>query len=168
MFPWEFSKLFIEAIFQNIHSFFKSGSLFYRSQDERLRQVWPQLASLKLTIWKVSVFGVFLDFISPHSDWIWKDTLGLSIQSECGKIGSKNLWIRTLFTQWRVPLTLEINTLFTWPFITLNSSQVSRALYSKFEGPILKQQGENHLFKMLQMIRINKTEFVVLLISLDQ
>ena len=39
-FSWEFSKLFIEAIFQNIHRLFKSGSLIYRSQDERLIQIW--------------------------------------------------------------------------------------------------------------------------------
>ena len=25
--------------------------------------------------WKVSVFGVFLVHIFPHSDWIWRDTL---------------------------------------------------------------------------------------------
>ena len=31
------------------------------------------------TTWKVSVFGVFLDPIFPHSDWIWTDTPYLSV-----------------------------------------------------------------------------------------
>ena len=39
------------------------------------------------TAWKVSVFGVFLVLIFPHSDW-----KSIRSQSECGKI-------RTLFTQ---------------------------------------------------------------------
>ena len=38
-----------------------------------------------LTAWKVSVFGVILVPIFPHSDWIWRDT----IQSECGKIRNR-------------------------------------------------------------------------------
>ena len=122
---------------------------------------------MKLTAWKASVFGVFLVSIFPHFDWIWKDTLGLYIQSECGKIGTKKLRIRT-FTQWRVPLSLEINALFTWPFITLSSSQVSKALYSKFEGPILKQQGEIIHLKCYKWSGSTKQEFMALLISLDR
>ena len=35
-------------------------------------------------MWKVSVFGVTLVFIFPHSDWIWRE-----IQSECGKIRTR-------------------------------------------------------------------------------
>ena len=66
-----------------------------------------------VTAWKVSVFGVFLVRIFPHSDWIRRDTVSLRIQSDCGKIRTripysvrmwenmdqKKLRIRTLFTQ---------------------------------------------------------------------
>ena len=38
------------------------------------------------TAWKVSVFGVFLVHIFPHSDWIQRDTPCLSLQSQCRKI----------------------------------------------------------------------------------
>ena len=42
------------------------------------------------TAWKVSVFGVILVRIFPHSDWIWKDlSVSLRIQSECGKIRTR-------------------------------------------------------------------------------
>ena len=39
------------------------------------------------TVWKMSVFGVFLVRIFPHSYWIRIDTE--SIQSECGKIRTR-------------------------------------------------------------------------------
>ena len=52
------------------------------------------------TAWKVSVFGVFLVRIFPHSDWIRIDTPYFSVFSpNTGKYGLKKLWIRTLFTQ---------------------------------------------------------------------
>ena len=36
------------------------------------------LATKSYTAWKVSVFGVFLVFIFPHSNWIRRDTEYLS------------------------------------------------------------------------------------------
>ena len=51
----------------------------------------------------MSVFWVFLVCISPHLDWIWRDTKHLSVFSQdTGKYRPKTLWIRTLFTQWWV------------------------------------------------------------------
>ena len=53
------------------------------------------------TAWKVSVFGVFLVYIFPHFDWIWRDTLYLSVFSpNAGKYGPERPWIWILFTQW--------------------------------------------------------------------
>ena len=45
-----------------------------------------------LTAWKVSVFGVFLVRIFPHSDWIRKNTpYSLCIQSKCGKMQTRKI-----------------------------------------------------------------------------
>ena len=42
------------------------------------------------TAWKVSVFGVFLVRIFPHSDWIRRDTdVSLRIHPKCGKTRPK-------------------------------------------------------------------------------
>ena len=41
------------------------------------------------TSWKVSVFGVFLVLVFPHSDWIRRETVSLRIQSKCGKIQTR-------------------------------------------------------------------------------
>ena len=38
-------------------------------------------ASVTISTWKISVFGVFLVRIIPHSDWIWIDTEYLSVFS---------------------------------------------------------------------------------------
>ena len=55
----------------------------------------------KTTAWKVSVFGVFLVRIFPHSDWIRRDTEYLLVFSpNVGKYWQEKLRIRTLFTQW--------------------------------------------------------------------
>ena len=52
------------------------------------------------TAWKMSVFGVFLVRIFPHSDWIRKDTEYLSVFSQnAGKDGSEKLRIWTLLMQ---------------------------------------------------------------------
>ena len=40
--------------------------------------------SKSCTAWKVSVFGLFLIRVFPHSDWIWKDT-----ESKCLKIRTR-------------------------------------------------------------------------------
>ena len=54
------------------------------------------------TAWKVSVYGVFLVRIFPHSDWIWRDTPYLTVCSpNAGKCKPEILRIRTLFTQWK-------------------------------------------------------------------
>ena len=47
-----------------------------------------------VTGWKVSVFGVFLVHIFPHSDWIRR-----IFSPNAGKYGPEKLRIRTLFTQ---------------------------------------------------------------------
>ena len=56
------------------------------------------------TVWKVSVFRVFLVRISPHSDWIRRGTPYLcSIFSpNVGKYGPEKLRIRTIFTLWSI------------------------------------------------------------------
>ena len=57
---------------------------------------------LQNTAWKVSVCGVLLVRIFPHSDWILKDTPYLSVFSpNAGKYGPEKLRIRTLFRQWK-------------------------------------------------------------------
>ena len=56
------------------------------------------------SVWKVSIFGVILVRIFPHSDWIRRDTEYLRIQSECGKMRSRITpntdAFYTVFTQW--------------------------------------------------------------------
>ena len=42
-----------------------------------------------ITAWKVSVIGVILVRIFPHSDWIRRDTPYLRIQSVCGKMRTR-------------------------------------------------------------------------------
>ena len=44
----------------------------------------------------MSLFGVFLVRIFPHSDWIRRDTV---FNSNAGKYGQKKLGIETLLTQ---------------------------------------------------------------------
>ena len=57
--------------------------------------------------WKVSVFGIFLVLIFPHSDWIRRDTAYLSIFSpNVGKCGPEKLRIRTLLMQCLLPWKL--------------------------------------------------------------
>ena len=52
------------------------------------------------TAWKMSIFWVFLVHISPHLDWIRRDTPYLSTFSPNeGKYGPEKLRIQTLFTQ---------------------------------------------------------------------
>ena len=56
---------------------------------------------IKVMMWKVSEFRVFLVCIFPHSNWIPWDTLYLSVFSpNVGKYGPEKLRIRTFFTQW--------------------------------------------------------------------
>ena len=74
----------------------------YKYPDTLRALIWSLLTVLR----KVSVFGVFLVRIFPHSDRIQKDTEHLSIFSpNPGKYGPKKLGIQTLFTQC-VPRTL--------------------------------------------------------------
>ena len=56
--------------------------------------------TIVLTAWKVSIFGVFLVRIFPHSVWMRRVTPYLSVFSpNPGKYGPEKLRIRTLFTQ---------------------------------------------------------------------
>ena len=57
----------------------------------------------------MSVFGVILFRIFPHSDWIRRDTEYLSAFSPNeGKCGPEQLRIRTFFTQWLSVQFLEV------------------------------------------------------------
>ena len=57
----------------------------------------------------MSVFGIILVLIFPHSDWIRKDTPYLSVlTSNAGKCRPEYLRIRTLFTQWKWLLIFNI------------------------------------------------------------
>ena len=65
------------------------------------------------TVWKVSVFGVFLIRFFLHSDRIQRDTEYLSVISlNSGKYGSQKHQIRTLFgycdLQWLLGLTIKL------------------------------------------------------------
>ena len=56
------------------------------SKDEKSVRILAFLSNegtiwYKYTTWKVSVFGVILVRIFPHSDWIWRDDPYLSIFS---------------------------------------------------------------------------------------
>ena len=54
---------------------------------------------MDVSVWKVSVFGVFLVRIFPHSYWIRRDTEYLfAFSPNAGKYGPEKLLIRTLFT----------------------------------------------------------------------
>ena len=43
----------------------------------------------QFTAWKLSVLGVILVRIFPHSGWIRRDTVSLLINSECGKMRTR-------------------------------------------------------------------------------
>ena len=63
----------------------------------------------KNTEWKVSVFGVILVRIFPHSDWIRGDMVYLSVFSPNeGKCGPEWLRIRALFTLWKSDLLISL------------------------------------------------------------
>ena len=64
---------------------------------------FPAYVKRQLIAWKVSVFGVFLARVFPHS----RDTGYLSVfSSNAGKYGTDKLQIRTLFMQWLQSLFL--------------------------------------------------------------
>ena len=67
---------------------------------------WDFACRSRSTVWKVSVFRVFLVRTFPHLDWIWRDTEYLSVFTpNAGKYGPKEkLQIRTFFKQWRLPV----------------------------------------------------------------
>ena len=62
---------------------------------------WLCQQSPEYTTWIVSLFGVFLVRIFPHSDWVRRVTEYLSVfNPNVGKYKPERLLIRTLFTQW--------------------------------------------------------------------
>ena len=62
------------------------------------------------TTWKVSVFGVFLVCIFPHSDWIRRNTPYHSVSSpNAGKYGPEKLRIRKLHTQCKTNNFCQLN-----------------------------------------------------------
>ena len=87
---------------------FKYGLLFLTvdialDSDKLLLQLRGLMRSNQfqlVTTWKMSVFGVFLVRIFPHSDWIRTDMEHLfAFTPNAGKYGPKKLRIRTLFMQ---------------------------------------------------------------------
>ena len=78
--------------------------LFIRLTKKHFILEWETASQIRMcmyiTAWKVSVFGVFLVSIFPHSDWIWRDTPYLSVFSpNAERYWPKKRQIRTLFTQ---------------------------------------------------------------------
>ena len=63
---------------------------------------WSKISYLKVTTaLKVSLFGIFLVHIFPHSEWIRRDTSYLHAFSlNAGKYRPEKLRKRTPFTQW--------------------------------------------------------------------
>ena len=80
------------GLFQKTAAVWDGGS----SATHRKLQFLPSFelvnsVSISYTAWKVSVFGVILVRIFPHSDWIWRDTRYLSVFSpNTGKCGPNN------------------------------------------------------------------------------
>ena len=88
---WESEKhfpFFSTLTFQNVDS--------HHTADMLLRGTSSFGATT--TAWKVSVFGVFLVCIFPHSDWIRRDVFWSVFSPNAGKYGPEKLRIRTLFT----------------------------------------------------------------------
>ena len=50
---------------------------------------WDRACRSRSTVWKVSVFRVFLVRTFPHLDWIRRDTVSLRIHSKCRKIRTR-------------------------------------------------------------------------------
>ena len=94
---------FIPTIYENYKL------VFFLIYDKRkLSNLYESLiwAIERCTAWKVSVFGVILVRIFPHSDWIQRYTLYLSLFSpKARKYEPEWLRIRTLFTQWYIKKT---------------------------------------------------------------
>ena len=69
----------------------------------------------------------FLVHIFPHSDWIRGDTSYLSAFSQnAGEYGPEKLWIRTLFTQWRLCFCMCVVMRWKLPRWCLEASQTSK------------------------------------------
>ena len=83
---------------------------FNKLQTFQSRVLWLRFCKklwhaflLLTTAWKVSVFGVFLVGIFPHSDWIQRDISYLSVFSlNAEKYGIEKLRIETLYIEDKV------------------------------------------------------------------
>ena len=77
--------------------------------------------------WKVSVFGVFLVRIFPHSDWIRRDTEYLFLFSlNAGKHRPRKLRIQKLFTHWTSHPNMKIGYCFPcYHLITIFRSKMA-------------------------------------------
>ena len=63
---------------------------------------WHEMGIMN-TAWKVSVFGVILVCILPHSDWKHKINTSLCIQSECGKMQTRITLYKDIHNrQWNI------------------------------------------------------------------
>ena len=114
------------------------------------------------TGWKVSVFGVFLVRIFPHTDWIWRENPYLSVFSpNAGQCGKEQLRLQTLFTRCEVYITKICNEIFDWMhsiFITCPSLSLFLSC-SYFRERFFKKNKLLHLsFKVLN---IQKRRFYI-------
>ena len=67
-----------------------SFALVFETTEFQFKQVYSyKQLFLLITAWKVSVFGVILVRIFPHSDWIRRYSVSLLIQSRCERIRNK-------------------------------------------------------------------------------
>ena len=98
-----------------------------------------------ITAWKVSVFGVILVHIFPHSHWIQRDPL--RIQSECRKIRTRKTLHMDTFYAVNMPSALHMKTpkfhLISWcgNFVESHSLDV----------------GVKHLSKYVKMLALHET-----------
>ena len=101
--------------------------------------LWMSWISKYYTAWKASVFGVILVRISPHSDWIRKDTPYLSVFSpNAGKHGAASLRIQTLFTQCYIYVCSKCFVALIWG---TNTSVLP--YYMKLTNRFIKEAEEN-------------------------
>ena len=113
-----FLKLYALPLRKKVADFYYSLLVFsYIPHFQKIQQnhnLSKSVTEVINTAWKVSIFGVFLVRIFPHSDWIRWDTLSKfspnSVFSpNAGKYGPEKLQIRTLFTQWYLTFSLPLS-----------------------------------------------------------
>ena len=101
---------------------------------------------LIITVWKVSVFGVFLVRIFPYSDWVRRDTKYLCAFSQtAGKYRPEKLQIRTLSTQCNNPCLANVPILY--PF-KIPANERFSVVFSGYKMGRLIRNESTHSFPM--------------------